>query len=97
MNGVCVMFKGYIDVQRLDGAGYLEYDEDNSKVQIFEISQKYIIYLQNYIYKYFQSFIMIKCVKCPIQCYWLELVLSIYIENYKTDGKIAVVIYYIYI
>ena len=32
MNGVCVMFKGYIDVQRLDGAGYLEYDEDNSKV-----------------------------------------------------------------
>ena len=53
MNGVCVMFKGYIDVQRLDGAGYLEYDEDNSKVQIFEISQKYIIYLQNYIYKYF--------------------------------------------
>ena len=33
MNGVCVMFKGYIDVQRLDGAGYLEYDDDNSKVE----------------------------------------------------------------
>ena len=33
MNGVCVMFKGYIDVQRLDGAGFLEYDESNSKVR----------------------------------------------------------------
>ena len=33
MNGVCVMFKGYVDTQRLDGAGYLEYDEDHSKVQ----------------------------------------------------------------
>lgn len=26
------MFKGYVDVQRLDGAGYLEYDDENSKV-----------------------------------------------------------------
>ena len=26
------MFKGYVDVQRLDGAGYLEFDDDNSKV-----------------------------------------------------------------
>ncbi|XP_065064796.1 core-binding factor subunit beta-like isoform X2 [Rhopilema esculentum] len=33
MNGVCVMFKGYVDVQRLDGAGFLEYDESNSKVE----------------------------------------------------------------
>eukprot|EP00795_Rhopilema_esculentum_P001605 gene1605-16065_t len=34
MNGVCVMFKGYVDVQRLDGAGFLEYDESNSKVSM---------------------------------------------------------------
>ena len=37
MNGVSVIFKGYIDVQRLDGAGYIEYDEENAKVGfIFE-------------------------------------------------------------
>ncbi len=35
MNGVSVMFKGYVDVQRLDGAGYLEYDDDNAKVRAF--------------------------------------------------------------
>lgn len=33
MNGVSVIFKGYIDVQRLDGAGYIEYDEENAKVE----------------------------------------------------------------
>lgn len=26
MNGVCVRFRGYIDVERLDGSGCLEYD-----------------------------------------------------------------------
>lgn len=32
MNGVCVVWKGWIDLQRLDGAGYLEFDEDKAKV-----------------------------------------------------------------
>lgn len=32
MNGVCVVWKGWIDLQRLDGAGYLEFDEDYAKV-----------------------------------------------------------------
>lgn len=27
MNGVCVRFRGYIDLERLDGAGCLEFDE----------------------------------------------------------------------
>ncbi|XP_073233674.1 core-binding factor subunit beta-like isoform X4 [Porites lutea] len=31
MNGVCVVWKGWLDLQRLDGAGYLEFDEDKAK------------------------------------------------------------------
>ena len=27
MNGVCVKFKGWLDLERLDGVGCLEYDE----------------------------------------------------------------------
>lgn len=27
MNGVCVRFRGWIDLERLDGSGCLEYDE----------------------------------------------------------------------
>jgi len=27
MNGVCVRFRGFIDLERLDGNGCLEYDE----------------------------------------------------------------------
>lgn len=27
MNGVCVRFRGWIDIERLDGVGCLEYDE----------------------------------------------------------------------
>lgn len=27
MNGVCVLFKGWLDLERLDGVGCLEYDE----------------------------------------------------------------------
>lgn len=32
MNGVCVVWKGWLDLQRLDGAGYLEFDEDKAQV-----------------------------------------------------------------
>ena len=31
MNGVSVTFKGYIDAQRLDGAGYIEYDDEHAQ------------------------------------------------------------------
>ena len=32
MNGVCIIYKGWTDLQRLDGLGYLEFDEDKAKV-----------------------------------------------------------------
>lgn len=33
LNGVCVIWKGWIDLHRLDGMGYLEYDEERAQVQ----------------------------------------------------------------
>lgn len=32
LNGVCVIWKGWIDLQRLDGMGYLEYDDERAQV-----------------------------------------------------------------
>lgn len=32
LNGVCVIWRGWIDLQRLDGMGYLEYDEERAQV-----------------------------------------------------------------
>ena len=32
MNGVCVIWKGWIDLQRLDGSGYLDFDEERAQV-----------------------------------------------------------------
>ena len=32
MNGVCVRWRGWIDLERLDGVGCLEYDEDKAQV-----------------------------------------------------------------
>lgn len=34
LNGVCVIWKGWIDLQRLDGMGCLEYDDERAQVQI---------------------------------------------------------------
>ncbi|XP_064096719.1 protein big brother-like isoform X3 [Macrobrachium nipponense] len=33
MNGVCVRWKGYLDLERLDGVGCLEYDEDSARIE----------------------------------------------------------------
>eukprot|EP00914_Ancora_sagittata_P024496 GHVO01048949.1.p1 GENE.GHVO01048949.1~~GHVO01048949.1.p1 ORF type:complete len:155 (-),score=4.13 GHVO01048949.1:348-812(-) len=33
MNGVCVIFRGWVDLQRLDGAGRLEFDEERAQVE----------------------------------------------------------------
>jgi len=33
MNGVCVSFKGVMDLQRLDGTGYLEHDAVQGKIE----------------------------------------------------------------
>ncbi|KAG8012856.1 Core-binding factor subunit beta, partial [Nibea albiflora] len=32
LNGVCVIWRGWIDLQRLDGMGFLEYDEERAQV-----------------------------------------------------------------
>ncbi|CAG0925342.1 unnamed protein product [Notodromas monacha] len=34
MNGVCVRWRGWVDLERLDGAGCLEFDEQNAEVLI---------------------------------------------------------------
>ncbi|XP_078478026.1 LOW QUALITY PROTEIN: core-binding factor subunit beta-like, partial [Lampetra planeri] len=31
LNGVCVMWRGWIDLQRLDGMGFLEYDDERAQ------------------------------------------------------------------
>ncbi|TWW76136.1 Core-binding factor subunit beta [Takifugu flavidus] len=31
LNGVCVIWRGWIDLHRLDGMGYLEYDEERAQ------------------------------------------------------------------
>ncbi|KXJ25256.1 Core-binding factor subunit beta [Exaiptasia diaphana] len=31
LNGVCVIFKGWIDLQRLDGIGFVDFDEERAK------------------------------------------------------------------
>jgi len=35
LNGVCVIWRGWIDLQRLDGMGYLEYDQERAQVTFF--------------------------------------------------------------
>lgn len=34
MNGVCVVWRGWIDLQRLDGIGCLEFDDDRAEVHL---------------------------------------------------------------
>ncbi len=33
LNGVCVVWRGWVDLQRLDGIGYVEFDEDKARVE----------------------------------------------------------------
>ena len=33
LNGVCLLWKGYIDMERLDGVGSLEFDEEMAKIE----------------------------------------------------------------
>ena len=33
LNGVCVRWKGHLDLERLDGAGSLEFDEEAAKIE----------------------------------------------------------------
>lgn len=36
MNGVCVRWRGWIDLERLDGVGCLEFDEERAMVGVSE-------------------------------------------------------------
>lgn len=33
MNGICIRFKGWVDIDRLDGVGCLEYDEVRGRIE----------------------------------------------------------------
>ena len=33
MNGICVFFRGWIDLDRLDGVGSIEYDEERGSIE----------------------------------------------------------------
>lgn len=35
MNGVCVCWRGWVDLERLDGVGCLEFDEERAGVSFF--------------------------------------------------------------
>ena len=41
MNGVCIRFRGAIDLKRLEGNGCLEFDEENAKVEDAYLKQQY--------------------------------------------------------
>ena len=34
MNGVCVVWRGWVDLHRLDGVGSLQFDEDRAEVRL---------------------------------------------------------------
>lgn len=47
LNGVCVIWRGWIDLQRLDGMGCLEYDDERAQVtQYMETVQSGVVELQ---------------------------------------------------
>uniref|UniRef100_A0A4W3HF58 Core-binding factor subunit beta n=1 Tax=Callorhinchus milii TaxID=7868 RepID=A0A4W3HF58_CALMI len=41
LNGVCVIWKGWIDLQRLDGMGFLEFDEERAQQEDTLAQQAY--------------------------------------------------------
>ncbi|XP_078256637.1 core-binding factor subunit beta isoform X3 [Rhinoraja longicauda] len=41
LNGVCVIWKGWIDLQRLDGMGCLEFDEDRAQQEDTLVQQAF--------------------------------------------------------
>lgn len=55
LNGVCVIWRGWIDLQRLDGMGFLEYDDERAQVQTHE---QYMCALIQYL-----MFLPLSCLK----------------------------------
>lgn len=46
LNGVCVIWRGWIDLQRLDGMGCLEYDDERAQVQMSNYFL-FLVYIRN--------------------------------------------------
>lgn len=44
MNGVCVRFKGYLDLQKLEGVGCLEFDESRAAQEDAVLRQQIDMY-----------------------------------------------------
>ena len=37
LNGVCIRWRGWLDLERLDGVGCLEFDEENAVVEVAKL------------------------------------------------------------
>ncbi|XP_022661236.1 protein big brother-like [Varroa jacobsoni] len=46
MNGVCVRWRGWVDLERLDGAGCLEFDEDRARIEDAILREQIEVYNQ---------------------------------------------------
>ena len=44
LNGVCVRWKGWMDLERLDGVGCLEYDEENAVIEDAKLREQVELY-----------------------------------------------------
>ncbi|XP_022244036.1 protein big brother-like [Limulus polyphemus] len=44
MNGVCVRWRGWLDLHQLDGIGYLEYDEEQAQVEQAMLKEQFQLY-----------------------------------------------------
>lgn len=49
MNGVCVKWKGWLDIQRLEGLGCLEFNEEMAKVCPRVVDQMSYSYASTYL------------------------------------------------
>ena len=43
LNGVCLRWKGYINLEKLDGVGGMKFDEDSARVNIFQIISCFLV------------------------------------------------------
>ncbi|KAG8226964.1 hypothetical protein J437_LFUL009515 [Ladona fulva] len=46
MNGVCVRWRGWVDLERLDGVGCLEFDEEKAQIEDMMLREQLELYNQ---------------------------------------------------
>ena len=44
LNGVCIRWRGWLDLERLDGVGCLEFDEENAMVEDAKLREQVRIF-----------------------------------------------------